>query len=300
VPEFQCAVAAQDREEPMLATASQVRRWLLIEVRGAWGPNAIADSDLARHLSTERKRRLREENIRVIAIRRDLERSAPRVLELFYVDSVDGNRGRCWNRRVATLHAAVAATAELPSLGDEGRWQLHSQSLVLVCTNGRHDPCCATFGRPTARALRADDERGEVWECSHIGGDRFAGNVVILPEGLYFGRCDAEAARRVLAAYARGEIDLDHYRGRSIHGFYDQAAEYFVRRELGLAAIDAVRRIRRDAAAGVFDVEIAADGGHRTVRVTVARTQDEASTPITCSGPVGLRVPSYRLVSIEG
>ena len=40
--------------------------------------------------------------------------------------------------------------------------------------------------------------------------------------------------------YGDGAIHLDHYRGRSVLGFYEQAAEFFVRRELGLAAIDAV------------------------------------------------------------
>jgi hypothetical protein len=198
------------------------------------------------------------------------------------------------------LHAAVQATAELPALGDDGRWRTHTPPLVLVCTNGRHDPCCATFGRPLARALRAEDDRGEVWECSHIGGDRFAGNLVILPEGLYFGRCDGDSAKRVLAAYAGGKIDLDSYRGRSVRGFYEQAAEFFVRRELGLAAIDAVGQVRRAGEPGKFDVGVIADGEDRTLRVIVERTEGHASTPITCTGPVGLRVPSYRLVSIEG
>jgi hypothetical protein len=298
--DFQCAVAAHARDEPMFATASQVRRWLLIEVRGAWGRDAVADTDLARHASADWKQHLRGERIRVVAIRRDLERSAPRVMELFYVDSAEGARGRCWTRQVATLHAAVDATAELPAFGDDGRWRPHTRPLVLVCTNGRHDPCCATFGRPLARALRADDDSGDVWECSHIGGDRFAGNLVILPEGLYFGRCDGDAARRVLAAYADGNIDLDNYRGRSVRGFFEQAAEFYVRRELGLAAIDAVRRIRRvERLPGGFDVDITADGAGRTLRVTVERTDEHPSTPITCTGPVGLRVPSYRLVSIE-
>ena len=33
-----------------------------------------------------------------------------------------------------------------------------------------------------------------MWQSSHIGGDRFAGNVVFLPEGLYYGRVEPAEA----------------------------------------------------------------------------------------------------------
>jgi hypothetical protein len=298
--EFQCAVAARERDEPMFATASQVRRWLLIEVRGAWGPDAVASSDLTRHTPPGWRQRLHDARIRVIAIRRDLDRTAARVLQMFYVESGGGGgRGRAWRRRVATLHTAVAATSDLPLRGPQEEWQPHRDSLVLVCTNGRHDPCCATFGRPLARALRLSAADDNVWECSHIGGDRFAGNIVILPEGLYYGRCDESSAAGLLAAYKRGEIDLDHYRGRSAFGFYEQAAEYFTRRQLGLTAIDAIAAIHRTGEPGEFTVDAVIDGEPRTLRVSVARAETSAAAPLTCTGPVGLRVPSYRLIAIE-
>jgi hypothetical protein len=298
--EFRCAFAASERGEPLFATASQVRRWLLIEVRGAWGRHAVADTDLARYATVTWRRRLRDARIRVIVIRRDLDRSANRALETFYIDSGQlTNRGRGWRHAAATLHAAVDATSALPTAGENG-WQPHPDPLVLVCTNGRHDACCATYGRPLVRALRESARNDMVWECSHVGGDRFAGNLVILPEGLYFGRCDAEAATSVLDAYQRGEIELDHYRGRSVLGFHEQAVDYFVRRELGLTAIDAIAAIRRvDGSSEAFTVDVTTDGSTQTVHATVARGETTAPTALTCTGPVGQLVPSYRLVSIR-
>ena len=113
--EFQCAVAARDRDETMFATASQVRRWLLIEVRGAWGRDAVANSGLGRFASSGWRQRLQAENIRVIAIRRDLDRSSEDALQMFFVDSGSGaDRGKCWRRWVPTLHAAVDAAADAP------------------------------------------------------------------------------------------------------------------------------------------------------------------------------------------
>ena len=123
--EFQCAVAARDRAEPMFATASQVRRWLLIEVRGAWGRDAVVDSDLARYAPGGWRRRLRDEQIRVIAIRRDLDRTSQEALQMFYVDA-DGVR--TWRRTVATLHRAVDATADLPLVSEAGQWLPHARS----------------------------------------------------------------------------------------------------------------------------------------------------------------------------
>ncbi len=154
----------------------------------------------------------------------------------------------------------------LPLDGDGDAWKPHPDPLVLVCTNGRHDACCATFGRPLARDLRQHDRRDEVWECSHIGGDRFAANLVILPEGLYFGRCDTAAAERVIEDYQHGAIHLDNYRGRSVLGFYEQAAEYFVRRELGLMSIEAITAVRRIVATpGMFAVDLTKNGRPQTV-----------------------------------
>jgi hypothetical protein len=285
----------------MFATASQVHRWLLIEVRGAWGRDAVADTDLARFASPTWRRRLQEEQIRVIAIRRDLDRSSQDPLHVFLVESGNGaDRGRCWLRRVATLHAAADAAIDLPGARSSLGWQPHPDPLMLVCTNGRHDPCCATFGRPLTRVLRQGATSDDVWECSHIGGDRFAANLVILPEGLYFGRCDETSAARVIEDYQRGTIHLDRYRGRSVLGFYDQAAEYFVRRELGLTSIDAVTAVRRvGETPGRFAVDIMNNGEARTVGVRVARIESASVTPLTCTGLPGQRLPSYELVSID-
>ena len=138
-----------------------------------------------------------------------------------------------------------------------------------------------------------------MWECSHIGGDRFAANLVILPEGLYFGRCDTAAAEQVIEDYQRGAIHLDNYRGRSVLGFYEQAAEYFVRRELGLTRSRRHRRPAHRCDPGMFAVDLTNGRRARTVQVRVVRSEAAAVTPLTCTGPPGQRVPSYELVSID-
>ena len=62
-------------------------------------------------------------------------------------------------------------------------------ALFAVCTHGRRDPCCAERGRPLAAAL-SQAFPDQTWESTHIGGDRFAGNLIAFPHGFYFGRVD--------------------------------------------------------------------------------------------------------------
>jgi hypothetical protein len=288
------------RDEPVSATASQVSAWLLVEVNGPWGRDAIQHSELSPHAPLVWREAMRRQGIRVIAIRRDLTHhhdAGPRSARLVHVIAPRPGvgTGSAHRRTVAHLHDVVSATASIAAgHGHDDGWEPDDDRYVLVCTNGRHDPCCATYGRPIVRGLRETKWADDVWECSHIGGDRFAGNVVVLPDSLYFGRLDLAAAQRVLDAHDCGRLDLDGFRGRSTFRLPEQAAEHFVRRELGLDALDAVRSVER-----VDDerlrVEVDVDGQLATYDVAVERTAVPAPTPLTCTGKHGLSYPAFHL-----
>jgi hypothetical protein len=114
----------------------------------------------------------------------------------------------------------------------------------LVCTNGARDPCCAIRGPAVARVL--DRVRpGQVYECSHLGGHRFAANLLVLPEGLCFGQLDARAAHALADELEAGRLPLDHLRGRTVYEPEQQAAEILLRRELELKGIDDLALVER-------------------------------------------------------
>ncbi len=119
---------------------------------------------------------------------------------------------------------------------------LEQQRRYLVCTNGARDPCCAIRGPAVAQAL-ARALPGQVYECSHLGGHRFAANVLVLPETLCFGRLDARTAVALAAELEAGRLPLDHLRGRTALEPEQQAAEILVRRELGLTRLDELRHL---------------------------------------------------------
>lgn len=277
-----CARESAARDEPLAGTASRVRRWLVVEQPGAWGHDALSHSGLDPDVGRALADRARATGVRVLLARRPGWGRAGETRRVFLAHTGSGSR---WLRQVdlpmddeaalLTLDLAALARAEPPGVGEAG-----PRSLVLVCTNGRHDPCCADHGRPIVRrfvALGVPD----AWECSHIGGDRFAGNLVFLPEGVYMGRVDAEAAPGLVADLRRGLLDLGRYRGRSFHPPLVQVADAHARTELGERRLDGVTVIAAEASShDEVTVHVSQHGGP-TLEVAVTREPGEPAQ-LTC------------------
>ncbi len=157
---FECAVASEARGEPIHATASQVKAWLLVEVQGSWGRDAVHDSELGPHAPKVWRQAMSSRGVRVITIRRDLDRSSKHTVDgVRVVHVVAGRPGTtvATAHRVVLddLHHVVAATESIANgHGPDAGWAVDDERYVLVCTNGRHDACCATYGRPLVRDLR--------------------------------------------------------------------------------------------------------------------------------------------------
>jgi hypothetical protein len=264
-----CSEVALENGESLAATASRVDHWILVEYRGLWGYDAVAASGLSEAL----KARLREQrdarpNTKLLFVRRPHRRAHPGVA-VFWGDSPEGG-GELHGVEVEGYEDLLGLDLTAPGAEPLGH------PLLLVCTHGKHDRCCARYGRPLHAALEEQAEEGWVWQSSHLGGDRFAGNVVFLPEGLYFGRVGPAEAWPVLDVYLAGRLALDHYRGRSAYTFAEQAAELACRRRAGLRGIGDLELVVHD---GPF-VQFRA--GNRLLEVEVAPERGEL-TYLTCT-----------------
>lgn len=292
-----CAEVSVRRGEALHATASRVQRWLVIEQPGPWGRNALIESrldpEVARSLQSHGKRH----GVRILLARRlGWRGGAPsRRVHLAHtgphgnwIEQLDIAEDRLAG--LAHLDLTVLRSPEPPGIGDPG-----PDALSLVCTNGRHDACCADLGRPVVRALDAAGVP-DVWESSHVGGDRFAANVVALPSGVYLGRVPPDRAAEMVRALADGVVDLDHYRGRSCYPSLVQAAEVGARRELGEPRLDAM----------VLDevVEMGDDGLRATFRhhggmvEAIVRRRRGDPQHLTCTGRTN-RPWVYDLVDVQ-
>ena len=271
-----CADLARENGEPLGATASRIDHWFLIEYRGLWTHDAVAGSGL----SDQVKDRLREQvravpNGRLLFVRRPDRRRAE-TLVAFTADS------RAGNERLRRFDLESHESLREVDLLDEDGGARVEHPLFLICTHGKHDPCCARYGRPLYEGLRDEAEEDWVWQTTHIGGDRFAGNLVCLPEGVYYGRADRIDAAGILDEHLAGRVSLDLYRGRSIYPFAVQAAERAVREETGLTGIHDVVLRRAEQDGESWQVTFLAGGTEHEVDV---RAELGDLTFLTCTAP---------------
>lgn len=290
---YRCAAASRRRHEPVLATASRVDRWLLVEQSGPWGPQAPPHSRLREPLLNTLRRQAAEVGARLLLIRRPSRVARAEARHVFLADSRPG-------RERALLR--VATDDELPELGLPGertttRFWAHVQApLLLVCTHGRHDPCCAIRGRPVAAAIAADFP-DTTWECSHVGGDRFAANLLVLPAGLYFGRVQPHDAVAVAQQVMAGHLPTEHFRGRSSFSGPSQAAQHFARAELGMGGVDDLPPVRQERV-DRERWEVVLRAHPRDVVVTVRRSLHNDGEPLTCHADQPTAHPVYDLVDL--
>ena len=292
---FRCAIASGLRGDDLAGTASTVRAFLLVEWSGAWGVDALRDS----RLPDEAKRALRSAKslgVRVNLVRRHRSRNRQnrtRVLAAY------ADPGRPWLETTVLGSPSELADLDLAAFGAGRSPGLTSVAdpVFAVCTHGRHDACCAELGRPLASAL-SEAQPEATWEVSHIGGDRFAGNLLVLPHGLYYGRVDRPAAVAIAAGHRAGHLDLDHLRGRSSYPMPVQAAEIALRRQLGETRLDALRLVdrRRDGDRWWADFAVAAERWEVVVRTT---RDDTDPHRLTCGAVRFDAIPRHVVVSVR-
>ncbi len=234
-----CSALSAAAGIPLAGTAKRADRWLLLEHRAPWGHDALEDSGLDERFG----RALEESGRSVLLVRRPGRAQGPLVAFAAQTAEEGGALVRLELARLADVLEVDPDRDGVPVAGP----------LVLVCTHARRDVCCATLGVPAYNALRRHVPEGMLWRSSHLGGHRFAANVLALPAGIQLGRVEPEAAAEVADALAGGRIPLRFYRGRSLHAPEVQAADAAVRVRLGLERVDDVRLLLHDGPRVVLD-----------------------------------------------
>ena len=91
-------------------------------------------------------------------------------------------------------------------------------ALYIVCTNGRHDPCCAARGTPFYQALSRYAGAEKVWQTTHIGGHHLSATMIAFPQGIVYGHLDPEDAEAIVTNHSAGYLLTHKYRGRGAYG----------------------------------------------------------------------------------
>jgi len=283
-----CVFLSRELAEPLAGTAPTTPGWLLLEHPGPWAAKAVGDSrGLDDGVGHDLAKRSAAAGFRATLIRRPgtSTAGATRVAYLAWTEP-----GATWMRRftvsgpadLLALDLSALAGPPAPTLGEAV-----TDPLMLVCTNGRRDRCCATEGRPIAAALAAA-RPDATWEATHLGGHRFAPTAVVLPHGYLYGRLDPDSAREVLTAAERGDVLPELCRGRATYSRAAQTAELAVRVHTGITAAEALRvHDERAEDAGAWTVRVDHRDG-RTWTVAVAAHREAPARPESCGKDEGL------------
>ncbi len=282
-----CSDGARARQDSLVATGSHGDRWFLVENQAGWGRHALLDPPFDHDLGRALVHRIEGAGIRPLAIRRPGRRVAQIGIRWALVDSRPGRESVRWGQ-VETLRDLL----DVPLDGSTG--VASDRPVFAVCAHGRHDQCCAVRGRSVAARL-ASEHPEETWECSHLGGDRFAGTMVLLPYGLYYGWVDDGDAVAVADAYLAGRVEPRFLRGRSAYSHPVQAAQHFARAALRDDSLDAYPPQHEERTADGWSVRLGTADGPVTVELV-----ETSSAPLlsTCAATQALPVRQWALAGI--
>jgi hypothetical protein len=286
-----CAAVSTASHEPLAATASRIDNWIAIEYRAAWDRDVLGASRFPSSL----KQHLREQlhalaPSRLLFIKKP-ERRAYGRRHVYFGTSKAGEE-RFFQLEVDYQEDLLGFDFVGALAGNGLPGVPVDHPLLVVCTHGKRDRCCAKNGQPLYDALRHATETSWVWQSTHVGGDRFAGNVVVLPEGLYYGRVEPGNAAALLAAHAASRIDFEHYRGRAAHTFPVQAAEHAIRETEGLFGIDDLRAAGIDAGGETWRVRFRTAEG-AVIEADVATELSDEPVYLTCGAAEPQRARHY-------
>lgn len=277
-----CAQAC--REEPIIGSATQADTWLLLEYTGTWHHKAVEESTLSESVKewvTAQRQALPRLRVQLIK-QHNQPVDAPRC---FVVVACEGRFlfytfGLRQYEDLLTLD--IADIARHPQ-----RYQAHrtDEPLYLVCTHGKHDQCCAKFGLPIYNELRALVGE-QAWQTSHLGGDKFAANLVCFPHAIYYGHVTRSDVPRIVEAYRQEQIYLAKYRGQSCYNAVEQAADYFLRRACHNNDLQAFRLVeaRQESESLLFSIVFQATGDESRHTLTLVCEPREVTSYSTCKG----------------
>ena len=201
-----CSELSRTQGEPMLGTAEPVDIWLLLEYKPAWKSRAVEDNGL----EDETNRWLED------SLKRCAERGLKARPQFIRRPDFDLGtttlfiaRNNALGRIEASEYDAIREVDVLTSDLAPVR-----ENVYFVCTNGQRDLCCARYGLPTFARLQ-ELVGARVWQTTHLGGHRFAPNVLALPQGILYGRVDVDVVDAFVTTIESGDVSRSHVRGRS-------------------------------------------------------------------------------------
>lgn len=294
-----CSASSQKAGEQLFGTVLRADIWYLLEVPEPWGFNAFEDCDLPATVKSHLKEGANAvQNGRILLIKQGSIRKKQGYAFFAAVNHEEGPH--LYQFELDSYEDLLKL--DLPGIAREGhayRYADREIPLFLVCTNGLRDVCCARLGVPLYQ--EAYKLAGEAfWQTNHVGGHRFAPNLVALPHGAVYGQLQSEDISPIVQKHSQGLIHLPRYRGRSCYEQGVQAAEYFLRAELGYLELYRFKLVEVERVSNTEAIYHFQDlHNQNTYCARVAEGLSEFEVYKSCREPEPERQTQYRLLALE-
>jgi hypothetical protein len=297
IPRTSCWDISIGRGEPLIGTAPRVDIWFLLTYSGPMGAKAFLESKISGEAKDYFNHLLGSiPHSRLLLIKPQSQE------DTYRLHVVVGREADPFAMSFELDRYEDAVDLDIPgALTDETIYaeKIHRQPFFSVCTNGNRDPCCARLGLQTFRAFREFAPK-RIWQSSHVGGHRFAANVLSFPHGIYYGRVGPEDVPKVIEAGDRGEIRLENYRGRACHDPVVQAADLHLRQQTGqtpLAAYRWTNTTQRNS--DTWEVRFAGAEEGIVHTISIARKVSEDVAFVSCRSDKKEPMVTYEMVSYQ-
>lgn len=289
-----CYLSSLESKEKMHGTAPQADVWILLEYRGHWSGKAYKDSKIPKAVKSHLNKELKKvSGARLQLIKK--HKNTDEQLKL-YIAVSDETDPRLYEFKFSGYE-------ELQSLNIKkilkSKKYISKEKIFIICTNGEYDTCCGKIGMPVYLDVSKGKYGPQTWEANHIGGHRFASTFVCLPHGLVYGRVmDGKEAEELMDQYEEGEVNIQSFRGRSCHRGEVQAAEYYLRKETGIAGISELVFKNSKKSDKKFSVKFLSKSDKKPHRVKIGQDKKAVKTIKSCGdGPT--TVPQYKLLDYK-
>jgi hypothetical protein len=299
-----CSDLSIEAGEALYGTATQTQAYLLLEYAGNWGEKALDESSIPEPVKAYLTGLGKDQRGLKTLLIKTQPSQRPAMGVRFFVAALSVSPARLYAFHLADYESLLDLDIPAILAGAEAfQAHLRAEPLYLVCANGRRDLCCARQGLPVYNALAAATQASPeplVWQCTHVGGHRFAANLICLPGGLLYGRVRPENAPAILEADSQGRIYLPNLRGRLSLPPVAQAAELYLRQQRHDDRLEAYRYIdSQESDSGEWVVRFGSTPGEEPLQVNVRKLVLEERTFESCSQEKSTPINSYQFRMAE-
>ena len=289
---FFCSAASRYFKEALQGTAANYKSFIMVEHASPF-PSKPTDGLLDKSWLKRLDALTKKKDGKLLLIRNS--GTGYKTCRVIFVD--------CVRQKYFVLQAPIseAHTIDVGSHIEDPATDWEVDPFFVVCTNGKKDKCCAKFGFPVFKFFENIylPFSYNAWECTHLGGDRFAANAALMPYGIYYGRVEVEGVHEIIKQTAFGRVHYPNYRGRSTLSFFEQAVECHLREHVNDYTIHfSIKINKKEQNAGVITIDVHAVG-YGNYKMVLQREVVDYPHLLTCTSPHPEKIVKYHKVSIE-